>query len=166
MVNIDNIIITWDQSENDNLFDQFGKDDGKANVDLERQHLSMVFFKKKATLNGIVAGLMGSMRLHLSAQDAGMWEKSVIGIFTIAVISPFELKIFKESPQEIFDLIESEYGDQYLNVEKLEVLYQSKPNLKNIVRSFVRKGLLEKEEDGKMFFSGTVLKNLEINFPR
>ena len=31
-----------------------------------------------------------------------------------------------------------------------------------IIDSFVRSGFLEQEENGKMFFSGTILKNVDI----
>ncbi|MCI5149003.1 MAG: hypothetical protein D3916_06395 [Candidatus Electrothrix sp. MAN1_4] len=83
----------------------------------------------------------------------------------IAVISPMNIRVFNHpSTKTILDLIDSEYGDQYLDVVKLEQLYTDKPELKTIVNSFIRKGLLEKEENGRLYFISSVIKHCEIKW--
>ncbi len=162
MLKLDVIEVTWDDP--DSIIDEFGHECESNDFDIEQQNLNVVVTKKRADLSEIVSGLMSVMGLGLAVQNSP-WCQLVVGIFAVAVVSPFKVRVFKDpSTKDILDLIDSEYGDQYLDAVKLNKLYAEKSDLKKIVDSFIRKGLLEKEQDGRFYFVSSVIKNFEIEF--
>ena len=159
---LDSIEITWDESNT--LFDGFGESCETNQHNIEQQNLNVILTKKKASLGEIVNGLIGVMGLGLAIQD-NVWYKLMVGIFAIAIVSPINIRMINHPlATDILDLIDSEYGDQYLDVEKLGVLYSDKPEMKVVVEYFIRKGLLEKEQDGRHYFVSNVIKNFEMKF--
>lgn len=158
---LESIEVTW--NDTGTLLDNFGELCKYSQYDINQQNFNIVITKKKASLSEIVNGLIGVMGLELAIQD-NYWHKLMVGIFAIAVVSPMNIHFFKHpSAKDIINLIDSEYGDKYLDVAKLNDLYADNPEVKSIVDSFIRKDLLEKEKDGRYYFASNAIKNFEIN---
>ncbi|WPD22391.1 MAG: hypothetical protein SD837_19655 [Candidatus Electrothrix scaldis] len=159
---LDSIEIIWDGKSA--LIDDFGQLYKTERHDIQQQNFNIVLTTKRASLNDIVNGLIGVMGLGIAIQN-NPWYKLIIGAFAIAIISPMNIKVFNHpSTKTILDLIDSEYGDQYLDAVKLNQLYIDKPELETVVNSFIRKGLLEKEENGRLYFISNVIRHCEVTW--
>lgn len=155
--------ITWDSSKDDDpVFLKNSIEINEENIDFSQQNLNVLLIKRKLSLDKVITDLMASLGIVVSSPDK-CWIKISLAIFLVYSVSPFSVKIFNnKGVDDILNIIESEFGDDYLDLEKLENLYVEKPELEEVINGLVRKKFIEKPLDGKLFFSGNILKNVSL----
>lgn len=98
--------------------------------------------------------------IGLSAVVTTQWEKVTLGVFLAYILCPIQIRLFKNNDtKKVFDLVESELGDNFIDKNKLEELNDDK--LLKIVAKLKREGFLE-EEDNRYYFNQIVLKSFNI----
>ena len=155
--------ITWDSSKDDDpIFLKNSIETNEENIDFSQQNLNILLIKRKLTLDKVITNLMTSLGIVVSSPDKS-WIKISLAVFLVYSVSPISVKIFNnKGVDDILNIIESEFGDDYIDLEKLEKLYVEKPELEGVINGLVRKKFIEKPVDGKLFFSGNILKNVSL----
>lgn len=98
--------------------------------------------------------------LGLSMATTTEWQRIVVGVFLALIICPIHIKIFENNnTKKVFDLIENDLGDNYIDKSKLGDLNDNE--LTEIVKKMKREGMLE-EEGERYYFKEIVLKNFNI----
>ena len=158
-----NYSIEWESSDSDDYtFIENSNIIKNDNLDLDRQNLNILIVRRKISLDKLATDLVAALGVVASSPDK-LWIKMTMALFVVCSISPFNVKIFKESGiDDVFNIISSDFGDHYLDEKDLNSLYTKKPELESIVDFLIRKEIINKPEDGKLFFKGNILKNVSI----
>lgn len=159
-MNFEDYTIEWDSinSDAESLF--ITNSSIVDGYEAERQNLNILIVRRKLSFDKLLTDLMAALGVAASSPDKA-WIKLSIGLFVICSISPFSIKVFDNSGiNDIICLIESDFGDNYINEEKIKKLYKEKPELESVVDLLIRKKIINKPEKGKYYFNGNVLKNV------